>query len=170
MEATARHLSLARYALPLVLNAPSESAPPPVDIEPRRIIPQELAMHLQECEARGEQHLPVPRFDQKGVGYVLDLPLPVPFDMRGYRCRTCSVIRTYSVRVSDVRTAFPGVLVHRPRRTGRVLFMTPRFLVHTVLSFYDSLNARELKRKLVEYYSANALLNASSLAWSVGRP
>ena len=42
MEATARHLSLARYALPLVLNAPSESAPPPVDIEPRRIIPKSV--------------------------------------------------------------------------------------------------------------------------------
>ena len=27
--------------------------------------------------------------------------------------------------------------------------MTPRFPVHTVLSFYDSLNARELKRKII---------------------
>ena len=42
MEATTRHLSLARYALPVVLNAPSESAPPPLDIEPRRIIPKSV--------------------------------------------------------------------------------------------------------------------------------
>ena len=39
MEATVWHLSLARFALPLVPNAPSESAPPHVDIEPRRFEP-----------------------------------------------------------------------------------------------------------------------------------
>jgi len=46
--------------------------------------------------------------------------------------------------------------------------MAPRFVVHFVLSFYDVLNLRETKRKLVEYYSSNALsCGPEAIAWSV---
>ena len=45
--------------------------------------------------------------------------------------------------------------------------MTPRFLVHVVLSFYEVLNARATRRKLVEYYSSNSLLASAALAWSM---
>ena len=73
--------------------------------------------------------------------------------------------------MADVRRAAAArglsvVLRHKPPRARR-FFMTPRFVVHSVLSFYDCLNARALKRKLVEFYSANALMCESTLAWTV---
>ena len=35
--------------------------------------------------------------------------------------------------------------------------MTRKFLLHLVLSFYEKLNLRALRRGLVEYYTANTL-------------
>ncbi|CAK0884069.1 unnamed protein product, partial [Prorocentrum cordatum] len=50
---------------------------------------------------------------------------------------------------------------------GRGTYMTKRFLVHLVLSFYDVLNARATRRKLCELYAASSLFSESALARTV---
>lgn len=122
------------------------------------VVPERMQAHVDQFRVSGETHLVKPRSDEKQIGFVLDLPLPIPFDMRGYRCITCQTDRTsdctFQVIDDDVRRVFPGVLVCTQRQE-RKLYMTRRFLVHLVLSFYDVLNARALRRKLVEYYTSN---------------
>ena len=46
--------------------------------------------------------------------------------------------------------------------------MTPRFLVRLFLSFYEVLNAKALRRKLVDQYTANSLHAPASLIWTIG--
>ena len=171
LDEVSRHMALARYSSPLSSTGaacfvPTDNGNNDVArYEPRRIIPGLLLEHLEECRSRGEEHLVAPRYDRGGPGYVLDLPLPWVFDDRPHECRTCRGPSHRVVR-ADVERVFPGVLSLAVGKR-RTLYMTPRFLVHIVLSFYDVLNLRETKRKLVELYSSNALSSGTdALAWS----
>jgi hypothetical protein len=67
---------------------------------------------------------------------------------------------------TDIRRICPGVLIHRagPRTAT---FMTKRYLIHLLLSFYDVLNARAVRRKLCEYYASDALYSEAVMACSV---
>ena len=130
--------------------------------------------HVRTCAGRGERHCVAPRQESKTSTFVLDLPLPVALDDRTWRCQTCrdshpAQYLSFAVTDSDVRAALPGVLIWRPVR-ARPVYMTPRFLVHLVLVFYETLNLRAVKRRLVEYYSGNCLAFAGrasfNFAWA----
>ena len=176
-ESVMRHLAFTRFKQ-LPVGDPSEhaiadrGASAAIGMEPRQLLPADLRAHLAVFESRGQRHCACPRSERKTVGFVLDVPLPLPFDDRGYVCTTCkndprvSHCPTYRLDDDDIKRAFPGVLVHR-HRGGKATYMTTRFLVHVVLSFYEVLNARATRRKLVEYYSSNSLLASAALAWSM---
>ena len=176
-EASLRHLAFQHFrgVLEASGDLPGLSEGQPVtlpEIQPRRIWPARLREHLGVFEARQQPHCAWPRTDEKAVGFVLDLPLPIPYDNRGYICTTCKhdprVKRSQTYRLDDdddLRTAFPGLLIHRGHKS-KLVCMSKRFLVHLILSFYEVLNARATRRKLVEYYTGNALMSPSSLAWS----
>jgi hypothetical protein len=176
-ESVMRHLAFTRFKQ-LPVGDPSEhaiadrGASAAIGMEPRQLLPAALRAHLAVFESRGQRHCACPRSDRKTVGFVLDVPLPLPFDDRGYVCSTCkndprvSHCPTYRLDDDDIKHAFPGILVHR-HRGGKATYMTTRFLVHVVLSFYEVLNARATRRKLVEYYSSNSLLASAALAWSM---
>ena len=176
-ESVMRHLAFTQFKQ-LPVGNPSEhaiadrGASAAIGMEPRQLLPADLRAHLAVFEARGQRHSACPRADRKTVNFVLDVPLPQPFDDRGYVCQTCKNdprvghCPTYRLDDDDIKHAFPGVLVHRDHR-GKATYMTTRFLVHVVLSFYEVLNARATRRKLVEYYSSNSLLASAALAWSM---
>ena len=120
--------------------------------------------------------------DEMSYGHVHDIPLPIPFDARSWRCKTCGNLndhsRVWKVQLEDMKRAFPGVLVHKVRKADarkQEIFMTPAFLEHLVRSFYESMNARDVRRRLTMLYMDNALALARrhdrtgmgpwSLAW-----
>lgn len=146
-ESTMRHLAFEHYLG--ALNAQGTPAEPasvqPVGlptVEPRQLLPSTLRAHLGVFAARNEPHCAWPRSDEKAVGFVLDLPLPIPFDDRGYVCTTCKNdprvqhSPVYRLDDDDIRLEFPGALVHRTHRS-KAVYMSKRFLVHLVLSFYE---------------------------------
>jgi hypothetical protein len=175
-EASLRHLAFQHFRGVLEATGDvrglSEGQPMTLpEMQPRRILPACLRAHLGVFEGRQQPHCAWPRTDEKSVGFVLDLPLPIPYDNRGYICTTCKndprVKRcpTYRLDDDDLHAAFPGLLIHRGHKS-KLVCMSKRFLVHLILSFYEVLNARATRRKLVEYYTGNALMSPSSLAWS----
>ncbi|CAK0823800.1 unnamed protein product, partial [Prorocentrum cordatum] len=171
---TCKQVAFARYASTA---APTCSLHDVADrsltAEPLRITPAALEEHLRFQESAGRPHCAGPRSDVQTVGFVLDLPRPIPFDARGYRrstCRhdpSCAALRdmTHHQTDADMQRMFPGVLVYK-KGPRSAIYMTKRFLVHLVLSFYDVLNARATRRKLCELYAANSLASESALAWS----
>ena len=72
----------------------------------------------------------------------------------------------YRLTDDDIRRIRPDVLISRtgPRAAT---FMTRKYIDHLLLSFYDVLNARAVRRKLCEYYASNALYSETVLSWSV---
>ena len=72
------------------------------EVKPQIILPAKLQEHLDHCAARGEPHCASPRPDCKTLRFVLDLPLPVPVDMRSWRCDTCRNQRAGNTR------SYPG--------------------------------------------------------------
>ena len=125
----------------------------------RQVIPQALQDHLKEMEDKGSPHKAQRRADKYKSGFVLDIPLPVQLDLSPWRCRTCESTGTpshYSILLSDIQLVMPGVLRHEARRQG-VVFMSKRWLLYLVHSFYERMCSRACRRALVELYQANAL-------------
>ena len=121
------------------------------------IQPQALRDHAAASAALGNPHGAQPRTDRVlQVRYVLDVPLPLPFDARPWRCSRQVCGRTFPVQDADVRRAFPGILVHKPPEQATI-YMTAAFLTFVVQSFYDELNVRDVRRRILSLYAANAL-------------
>ena len=121
---------------------------------PRCLTPIAAQLHMAECLEQDDRHHVAPRQDRKTCNFILDLPLPVVLDLRAWKCQTCRcrnppVHRSFPITDHDLRTNFPGVLIHYPDR-ARKLLMTPKFLTHVVLGFYETFNLRGTKRRLVD--------------------
>ena len=118
-------------------------------------------LSLQHAEKYS--HVVEPRPDRCHTLYLLDLPVPIPFLAQAYQCRTCKdagssceAASYFTVQDADVLRVFPDALVARPPKQ-RACFFTRRFLLHLLLSFYASLNAREVRRGLMQLMSSNCL-------------
>ena len=88
----------------------------------------------------------------------------------GSGCNGAAPPKSYfAVQDADVRLAFPGVLVCKGRRQRKV-FMTPHFLFELLQSFFEHLNARQVRRYLASMYAANALSATLRLERSPNSP
>ena len=142
-------------------------------LRPRGVSPAAAAQHVAATSAAGRAHVVAVRTDATyGLRFALDLPLPQQLDCRPWRCHTCGIVFTPTKQ--DVKEACPDVLLCESDRWGEVL-MTRQFLLHVVGSFYESMNARSVRRSLVEYFTANtwALCGGERGVWfaaAVPRP
>lgn len=121
------------------------------------IQPQALRDHEAATAALGDPHGAQPRADRvRQVRYVLDVPLPVPFDARPWRCIQRDCRQTFPVKDTDVCRAFPGILIHQTPREAPI-YMTAAFLAFVIQNFYEEMNTRAVRRRVVSLYAANAL-------------
>lgn len=65
----------------------------------------------------------------------------------------------WTVTDEDIRREFPCVLIHHTSRVGAVC-MTARFVLEACLAFYDTLNARAVRRQIATIYSSRLLDDA----------
>lgn len=89
-----------------------------------------------------------------GLRFVLDLPLPQQLDCRPWCCFTCGA--RFTPTLHDIKAACPEMLHCGSERYGQAL-LTRQYLVHVIEKFFELLNARGVRRSLVEYFTANSL-------------
>ena len=142
-------------------------------LRPRGVSPAAAAQHVAATSAAGRAHVVAVRTDATyGLRFALDLPLPQQLDCRPWRCHTCGIV--FAPTKQDVKKSCPDVLLCESDWSGEVL-MTRQFLLHVVGGFYESMNARSVRRSLVEYFTANtwALCGGERGVWfaaAVPRP
>lgn len=86
--------------------------------------------------------------------YYLDVPQPALLDTRSWRCRTCGY--SCSPDFADVKRVIPEILKGTVRKQREVWF-SPRWLLHTLLKFQETMNVRATRRFILDLYSANML-------------
>ena len=138
-----------------------------------QVIPAAAEKHMQQYHG----HVVAPRADKGHIKFLLDLPVPVPFQVQPYRCRTCATqgIRTeeennasnyFPVTEQDMLESFqslcPEVHVLQSERSG-CLFLSPQCLFYLLTSWYEELNVRAVRRRLADLYSANLLSLSKNL-------
>lgn len=139
----------------------------------KQIKPAAAAIHECETETAGRRHCVRLRTDAcYGLRFVLDLLLPRQLDCRPWRCGTCAA--EFVVTSQDIRNCCGDILECKGRKQRPVL-MTRVFVLHMVEMFHAQLNARALRRSLVDMYVANSLaldggLRGMWFASSVPRP
>ena len=125
-----------------------------------------LQEHLQKQRDLGEPHVAKPRHaaDRRSSVCVLDLPLPQTLRWQPQRCDTCRLLRSglaaFAVTDADIMDAAPTVLRHDPKSRGvkeKPVFFTRPWLLHVLQNFNESLSARQVRRTLMQVYSANLL-------------
>ncbi|CAK0847656.1 unnamed protein product [Prorocentrum cordatum] len=120
------------------------------------IQPQASRGHAAASAALGNPRGAFPRHDRVvQVRYILDAPLPMPFDARPWR-GTGPCGRVFPVGDADIRSAFPGTLARKPPKEAP-MYMAAAFLVLVIQSFYDELNVRAVRRRTLSLHAANAL-------------
>lgn len=134
-----------------------------------QVIPAAAKIHMQQYP----NHVVAPRADKGHIKFLLDLPVPVPFQVQPYRCRTCgprtdedNASNYFAVTEKDILESFqlvcPGVHVLQSDRSG-CLFLSPQCLFYLLTSWYEELNVRAVRRRLADLYSANLLSLSKTL-------
>jgi hypothetical protein len=130
------------------------------DFQPAAVVPRSWLDHKMAAQQRGEYHIGTPREDRRKIIWILDCSFARPVAASPYRCSTCkrSGLEQCNFQVTDhdVLAAFPDVLVHATRRQ-RTVFMTKAFLLQIVETFFESLNARSVRRSMAQVYTASCL-------------
>lgn len=121
---------------------------------------------MQEAASVGDSHVAKPRHDTNSRSRVcvLDLPLPQTLVWQPMRCDTCRRERkgqgSFAVLDEDILQAAPNVLWHDPKKRKireKSIFFTKEWLLHILQNFSECLSAREVRRSLMQTYSANCL-------------
>ena len=143
----------------------------------------------QHCEAN-PGHTTVPRADKANFVFLLDLPLPVPLDVRPHRCSQCKHPSTnipdseignyFPVTPQDIAAAVPHGRWMTFGKDGGPYVVTPAFMINLLQLLYEHFNVRQVRRTLVHQYASNLLqgflrqslpaqpvLDTSPLAWSM---
>ena len=124
-------------------------------LRPRGVTPAAASEHARAAAATGRAHTIAVRTDVTyGLRFVLDLPLPQQLDCRPWSCHTCNAC--FTPTVLDMKDTCPELLQCTTERSGEVL-LTRQYLLHVVGNFYETLNARSVRRSMVEYYTADSL-------------
>ena len=122
-------------------------------LRPRGVPPAAAAQHVADTTAAGRAHTVAVRTDATyGLRFVLDLPLPQQLDCRPWRCHTCDAVFTPTLH--DARAVCPELLHCGSERSGEV-WLTRQYLLHVVGNFYEVLNARSVRRSLMEYFASH---------------
>ena len=142
---------------------------PPNPERKRRIdiVPKAAIDHTAKYGSQSEPHNTCARNDRCiEPCWVLDIPSHQQFWKRPHRCTTCQNAEGsnesadgasyFPVTDDDVKQSFPGVLsIFAPRQ--KTVYMTVPYLIEILLSFWETFNARAVRRSLVSIVSANAL-------------
>ena len=115
-----------------------------------KIVPGNIAEHQCNCPAvcQREDYL------QRGRVF-LDMPVPHLLDIRSWRCRTC--LQSFSVTYEDVKRILPEALRHKASKSHKEIWFSPRWLIHTLLKFAETMNFRATKRYLLDTYASCVL-------------
>eukprot|EP00969_Alexandrium_andersonii_P266898 11795290-Alexandrium_andersonii.AAC.1 len=140
-------------------------------LQVHQVSPGAAAEHAAATAAAGRRHAVIARSEASyGLQFVLDAPLPLQLDCRPWRCRTCMLARhkpcQFRVTFRDIKRQFPDVSRCVLGCTGgheRPVLFTRLYLLHMVQKFAEVLNARALRRSLLEYYTANCLALAGGI-------
>lgn len=127
-------------------------------VKPKRAVAHEQQVSGHTCQPRSLRTNAQPQF-------VWDFPMPVPLDVRPWRCVECSHCgrsqrgedTTYmKVTAEDVQAAVPDAwCIHVPLKG--TFFVTIRFLLHLLTVLSGELNFRQTRRKLLDTYMANII-------------
>ena len=134
------------------------------------IQPLAAASHTETCGTEKSSHKTIPLQARAKVHWVLDIPSSMPFVAAPHRCLTCQQRGNvadssyFPVLDGDVQRAFPHTIVVKSKREKKH-YMTRRYLLEILLQFYCTLNAREVRRGLVNIASANVL--NQNIAWQM---
>jgi len=105
-----------------------------------RVVPATAVGH---CRTHAG-HRTVPRQDKKQVKFVMDLPVPVPVDLRPHRCVTCQSApgsesgNYFKVTFGDFCQQMPQVRILHAEGHG-VHYVQPVFLAHMLHLLYEEL-------------------------------
>lgn len=102
--------------------------------------------------------------------WVWDVPFPFPLACRPWRCHTCKRLgdrapdgaQYFPVTPKDILDAWPHLLHHKCAKQKEHWF-TARFVLEASLIFYETLNAKQVRRQLASIWSASALASAARL-------
>ena len=105
-----------------------------------------------------------------GPVWVWDMPFPFALHCPPLRCHTCKRLgakapetcQYFPVTPADIATAWPHLLRHKFAKQKEHWF-TPRFVLEACMIFYETLNARQVRRQLCSIWSASALAAATRL-------
>jgi len=153
------------------------------DATVRCVEPTAAFAHVRCASEHGEEHHVSPLERNLQPHWVLDLPLPIEFSARPWRCRTCNNIGNlvrrmpigkiqslppeasqeyFPVTDEDIRRVFPNVLVCKIDRRPAV-YVTPSFFFELSQRLYECFNSREVRRHMASLYSTNALTEAMAM-------
>ena len=147
----------------------------------KTVVPMTAIRHMEQTLASGRPHYTSPTERCAGVRYVMDFPFPLPFEAKSHWCRHCSrqgmpmcnedamalhewvdesvgekSACYWSVEDDDIRRAFPTAVVYRPSKQAPI-WCTAQFIMELCTLFYETLNARQVRRQIAAIYTANAL-------------
>lgn len=135
-----------------------------------QVVPAAATKHIAEVQEAGETHILAPRPDRENdrQRFILDVPLPCVVDLRPLRCTTCrnrpgASDREFPVLAADIQREWPGVLRINVAKSRRE-YVTGEFLEYVLRVFYETMNVREVRRRLVDLYATHALAEARKAA------
>ena len=145
----------------------------PEPLSLRAVKPQAAVEH----ERQFPYHRVQPRQDCSRFEFCLDVPCPQIWDMTPWRCRSCDS-ETWPVTAADVddeclRLGLGTPLRFTQTRHGKVS-ASPLLLFWLLMMLYRDMNLHEVRRKLLDLYSAStlhaaqmtpSLTNVSQLRW-----
>lgn len=127
-------------------------------VKPKRAVDHEQQVSGHTCQPRSLRTNAPPQF-------VWDFPMPVPVDVRPWRCVECSHCgqsqrgedTTYmKVSPEDVQAVVPDAWCIQVPLKG-TFFVTIRFLLRFLTVLSGELNFRQTRRKLLDTYIANII-------------
>ena len=151
----------------------------------KEVRPKAVDEHIKAAAKYGEIHHVHPEDRNAASQWILDLPLPLEFTARSWRCRTCNNRGRLSLRVplcdlpnlpacalqeyftvtdDDISRAFPNAVACKVDRKPAV-YITARFFFEMAQKLYECFNSREVRRHMCALYSANALAAALQDDW-----
>ena len=128
----------------------------PEPLSLRSVKPQAASEH----ERQFPHHRVQPRQDRQRFEFCLDVPCPQIWDMTPWRCRSCDS-EIWPVTAADVdgeclRLRLGTPLRFTETRHGKVS-ASPLLLFWLLLMLYRDMNLHEVRRKLLDLYSASTL-------------
>lgn len=161
-QQTDRHALEAVEATAQVLEVADISTP--LDGGPTRTQQVTPAAAVQHADLFNHKVGPWGRTRLHGPVWIWDVPYPFALHCRPWRCHSCKrlgsdapdALQYFPVKPQDIVAARPGLLRQKCEKQKEHWF-TPRFVLEASLIFYETLNAKQVRRQLASIWSSNAL-------------